>query len=204
MLHYERACTESGFDIVIGVDEAGRGPLAGPVVAAAVFSKDRVFQSRIDDSKKLTPRQRELAASEIIRESICGIGIVNEKIIDRINILEATKRAMEEAVAMLVEQLECSLLPRVHVLVDGTIPLALDFPYTVIVRGDSQSLSIACASIVAKVTRDTIMDFYDSVFPEYDFNRHKGYPTKAHRNALKKFGLSPIHRVTFSCKEMMS
>ena len=198
MLYFERSLKKKGKDLIIGVDEAGRGPLAGPVVAAAVVLRKTRFKNRIDDSKKLTPFQREKAFYEITERALFGIGIINEKIIDRLNILVATRIAMERAVADLLGKLSSFNAQRTHVLVDGNVKLDLSVPFTNIIRGDSRSKSIASASILAKVTRDRIMVLYDKIFPQYGFIRHKGYPTKAHRLALKKFGKSIIHRTTFS------
>jgi ribonuclease HII len=198
MLYYESKFKKQGKDLIIGVDEAGRGPLAGPVVAAAVFLKTASFKNRIDDSKRLTPRQRENAFFEIIEKSVFGIGIINEKVIDRVNILESTRLAMAQAVDGLFGKMPAVEPGRVHILIDGLVKLNTGFSSTEIIRGDSRSLSIASASILAKVTRDRIMDIYDKVFPQYGFSQHKGYPTQAHRNALKKYGRSIIHRVTFS------
>jgi ribonuclease HII len=196
-LYYERKLIKNGCDIVIGVDEAGRGPLAGPVVAAAVVLRKRAFEHRIDDSKKLTARQRQEAYFEIIGDAVYGVGVINEKVIDRVNILEATKLAMQQAVYMLARRLGEHTGLNVHIIVDGNARFEAAFPCTPIVKGDSKSKSIACASIVAKVIRDRIMDRYDSRFPQYGFARHKGYPTESHRRALKKFGPSAIHRLTF-------
>lgn len=199
MLYYERKLKKEGYNLIIGVDEAGRGPLAGPVVAAAVILLTTRFKNRIDDSKKLTPLERENAFPEIIKNSIFGIGIVDEKTIDRLNILVATRIAMEQAVSSLVDKLknDCSE-KKIHIIVDGNMSLNVNFPFTSIIRGDAKSKSIASASILAKVTRDRIMDSYDSVYPEYGFIRHKGYPTAMHRQAIRKFGPSRIHRVSFS------
>ena len=196
MLYYERNLKRQGFNLIIGVDEAGRGPLAGPVVAGAVALKAERFKNRIDDSKKLTSRQRDNAYSEIIQKSSFGLGIVSEKIIDHINILQATRIAMEKAIQSLVNQLD-SDKKRIHVLVDGNVRLNLNYPYTNIIKGDSKSKSIACGSILAKVTRDRIMSLYDAVYPQYGFLQHKGYPTKAHKEAIRKYGPSLIHRMSF-------
>jgi ribonuclease HII len=185
-----------GFDTIIGVDEAGRGPLAGPVVAAAVALKAENLRSRIDDSKKLTPGQREAAFLEISAKSAFGIGVVNEQVVDRVNILQATRLAMLQAVSSLIKKSGASNL-RPCVLVDGNMPLDVGFPCRAIVGGDGKSKSIAAASILAKVSRDRIMCIYDRVYPGYGFLRHKGYPTSAHRRALKKLGPSPIHRRSF-------
>lgn len=196
MLYYERKLKGQGYKWVIGVDEAGRGPLAGPVVAAAVALKDTRFKNRIDDSKKLTHLQRENAFLEIIDKSVFGIGIVSEKVIDRLNILVATGIAMENAVSSLLEKLE-NRNKHIHIIVDGNVSLDIGIAYTNIIRGDSKSKSIASASILAKVTRDRIMLLYDKIYPQYGFKEHKGYPTTRHRQALKKFGPSLIHRMTF-------
>ncbi len=198
MLYYERLLKEKGYDLIIGVDEAGRGPLAGPVVAAAVTLLTTRFKNRIDDSKKLAPLEREKAFPEIIKNSIFGIGMVDEKTIDRLNILVATRIAMEQAISSLVDKLksDCSE-KKIHIIVDGNMALNVNFPFTSIIRGDAKSKSIASASILAKVTRDRIMAEYDLIYPEYGFIRHKGYPTAMHRQALRKFGPSKIHRVSF-------
>lgn len=197
MLYYERKLKKQGYSIIIGVDEAGRGPLAGPVVAAAVALKKSSFENRIDDSKKLTPRQRETAFKEIVRSSVFGLGLIDHQVIDRQNILVATQLAMQEAVAKLLNKIRLYPKKEIHILVDGNVGLDLDFPSTCIIKGDARSKSIACASILAKVLRDRIMVLYDKMYPQYGFLRHKGYPTRAHRSALKKFGPSEIHRLTF-------
>ena len=197
MLYYERKLKKKGYSLIIGVDEAGRGPLAGPVVAAAVALKTPRFRNRIDDSKELTAPARERAFREIILKSVFGIGIVDEKVIDRVNILVATRMAMQQAIASLIDKLTPSKRKRIHVIVDGNIALDIDLPYAKIIRGDSKSKSIASASILAKVTRDSIMDLYDSIYPQYGFIKHKGYPTQQHRAALKRLGPSLIHRKSF-------
>jgi ribonuclease HII len=171
------------------VDEAGRGPLAGPVVAAAVILKTFNFSSRIDDSKKLSPKNRERAYAEIMKKAFVGVGIIDEKIIDRINIYQATKRAMHAALSNLKQTPE-------YVIVDGNIRLATACPVKCIPGGDAKSMSIAAASIVAKVTRDRIMDKYDADYPQYGFSRHKGYGTRRVRDTPQdipagKFSLNP-------------
>ncbi|MBM3254972.1 MAG: ribonuclease HII [Candidatus Omnitrophica bacterium] len=195
-VYYEKKFREKGYKIIIGVDEAGRGPLAGPVVAAAVALKKQSFKNRIDDSKKLSPLQREKAFPEIIKKSDFAIGIVDEKVIDRINILQATILAMEEAIKKLSANLK-EKNKQLYILVDGNVKLRPGLPLSNIIKGDAKSKSIAAASIIAKVTRDRIMCLYDKAYPQYGFSRHKGYPTKAHRMALNKFGPSDIHRKSF-------
>lgn len=197
MLYYERKLKLEGFDFIIGVDEAGRGPLAGPVVAAAVVLKTYSFTNRIDDSKKLSSRLRDKAFPEIIDKSIFGIGIIDEKIIDRLNILQATHLAMEEAVNSLIQKVNPLNKSKVHIIVDGNMAANFGFGCTPIVKGDAKSKSIAAASILAKVTRDRIMDDYHKIYPQYGFLAHKGYPTASHRQALEKFGPSVIHRRSF-------
>lgn len=193
MLYYERKFTCRGYSRIAGVDEAGRGPLAGPVVSAAVILKSRRFKNRIDDSKILTPLQRDSAYREIIGKAFFAVAIVNEKIIDKINILRAAILSMQKAIAGLSVQPD-------FVLVDGNVPLPIDIPFKNIIDGDSRSLSIACASIVAKVTRDRIMSIYHRRWPEYNFLEHKGYGTREHRDILRKIGPSPIHRLSFHCE----
>jgi ribonuclease HII len=197
MMYYERKYREAGKKVIIGVDEAGRGPLAGPVVAAAVCLLKDSFRSRIDDSKRLSPSQRDAAYLEIVPNSFYGIGIVNEAVIDRVNILVATQLAMEQAISELIGRIGSVNLDQVHVLIDGPVNLKVEFSNTKIIKGDQKDRSIAAASIVAKVTRDRIMNIYDKIFPVYDFKQNKGYPTLKHRMAIKKFGRSSIHRVSF-------
>ncbi len=191
MLYYEKKAKKDGFRIVAGIDEAGRGPLAGPVVAAAAVLKNLHFKTRIDDSKKLSSAQREKAFSEIYENCFIGVGIVNELLIDIINIRRATFLACELAVN------DLHLKPD-YLLLDGAINLRLNIPEKTIIAGDSKSISIACASIVAKVTRDRIMHIYDHIYPKYGFARHKGYATSFHVGMLKKFDACPIHRRSFS------
>jgi len=199
MLYYERKFKRLGYNFIIGVDEAGRGPLAGPVVSAAVLLKRKKFKNIIDDSKRLTPLQREKAFLEINKYSVNGIGIVSEKIIDRINILEATRLSMQQAVTSLVNKLGSLNHKGIYVIIDGSTGLNLALPHRSIIKGDTKSKSIAAASILAKVTRDRIMLKYDKIYPAYGFKNHKGYPTKKHRDILRKIGPSLIHRKSFSC-----
>ena len=172
------------------MDEAGRGPLAGPVIAGAVILKTFDFTCRIDDSKKLSPKRREAAYDEIVKKANVGIGIVGEDIIDDINIYRATIKAMESAIANL------GAVPD-YVIVDGRVRLSTKCPIKCIVGGDSKSMSIAAASIVAKVTRDRMMDDYHRRYPQYGFGKHKGYPTREHKKAIADHGPSPIHRKSF-------
>ncbi len=197
MLYYERKFKKQGCDIIIGVDEVGVGPLAGPVVACAVALRTTRFTNRVDDSKKLSCSQREKAFFEIIGKSMYGLGIVNEKVIDRINIFEAARIAMEEAITALAERLRLTGSRGIHILIDGRVKPRVEFPCSNIIKGDAKSKSIASASIVAKVTRDRIMGIYDAIYPQYGFRRHKGYPTSAHRSAIKEFGPCVIHRKSF-------
>lgn len=182
---------------MIGVDEAGRGPLAGPVVAAAVFLRQKDFKNRIEDSKRLTPQSREKAFFEIKQKSQFGIGIVNHRDIDRVNILKATAKAMHKAVSRLSDKLTKGQLSGAFVIVDGNMRLSLPIASRSIVKGDVKSKSIAAASILAKVTRDRIMEKFDRVYPGYGFRKHKGYPTEEHRLLVAKIGPSPIHRKSF-------
>ncbi|MDE2009683.1 MAG: ribonuclease HII [Candidatus Omnitrophica bacterium] len=189
---------------VFGLDEAGRGPLAGPVVAAAVCLRQLHFEHPINDSKKMTPRARQAAFHEIFEKAYVGIGIISEAAIDIVNILNASHRAMEAAVRQLVHRMPPDITARedfaggVLLLVDGNIfRTELPYQYKTIIGGDGKSLSIACASVVAKVTRDRILEAYDKVFPQYGFAQHKGYPTGGHYAAIKKHGASIIHRKTF-------
>lgn len=174
-----------------GVDEAGRGPLAGPVVAAAVILERNFYNSEIDDSKKLSPAKREKLYALITNIALSySFGIVESEIIDEINILNATKRAMRQAINGL------KISPNL-VLIDAVTITDLPFRQISIIKGDTLSLSIAAASILAKVKRDTIMQKYHKIYPMYQFNKHKGYPTKLHRQCIKEHGPCPIHRKTF-------
>jgi len=204
MLHYETQAQNKGLRFILGVDEAGRGPLAGPVVAAAVCLRNFDFKNPINDSKKMSAKAREAAFFEIFDKAYIGIGIMNEKTIDIVNILNASHLAMEMAVKELIHRipqetvLQDAFRQQVVLLIDGNIfRTQLPYQYQTIVGGDGKSLSIACASIIAKVYRDRILNVYDKVFPEYGFAQHKGYPTQAHRLAVKKYGSSIIHRKSF-------
>lgn len=202
MLYHERRLRKQGYRLIVGVDEAGRGPLAGPVVAAAVILRQERFQNRIDDSKKLTPKKREKAFLELAKKCLYGVGIVNEKVIDEINILNSTRVAMKQAVEEVMLRLKkditlASCPEKTYVIIDGNIDIGVGLPARGIIGGDRKSLTIAAASIIAKVIRDRIMAIYDREFSGYGFLRHKGYPTEHHRSTLKKLGPSPIHRLSF-------
>jgi ribonuclease HII len=187
----EHQCFEGGLELVCGVDEAGRGPLAGPVCAAAVVLPRDLIIPGLNDSKKLTDKKRRELYDIITGQAVAfGIACVSEKEIDEINILQATFRAMERAVEHL------SLQPDI-VLVDGNRAPSLGMPVKTVVKGDSLSASIAAASILAKVTRDRLMEEQDTLYPAYGFAVHKGYGTKRHYEALTEFGPCPIHRMTF-------
>jgi ribonuclease HII len=191
---FERNLQQQGYSVVAGLDEAGRGPLAGPVVAAAVILPRTCQYTLFLDSKKLSPKKRRQLFDHLheIQASI-GVGIVSHKTIDRINILQASLLAMKRAVLELCEQES----PPDFLLVDGKFPVPMDTAQQPLIKGESRSASIAAASIIAKVTRDTIMEDLHKQFPHYNFIRNKGYPTKEHRLAVKKHGISPHHRLSF-------
>ena len=189
---YEHAAYQEGIDLVCGVDEAGRGPLAGPVCAAAVILPRDLEIEGLNDSKKLSDKRRRALYEVITEQAISyGIAMVDEKVIDEINILQATFLAMRQAVLQLSEKPALAL-------VDGNRePDFGDIPIKTIVKGDSLSANIAAASILAKVTRDRFMEEQDAIYPQYGFSVHKGYGTKAHYEALREFGACPIHRRSF-------
>jgi ribonuclease HII len=187
----ERGLHEKGISLVCGVDEAGRGPLAGPVAAAAVILPDGLVIEGLNDSKKLTEKKREQLYDVITREALCwAVGLASEQEIDEVNILQATYLAMRRAV------LQLSQIPS-YVLVDGNRNPMLGLPTTTLVGGDGKAACIAAASVLAKVTRDRMMLDYDKQYPGYGFAKHKGYGTKAHYQAILELGMSPIHRRTF-------
>jgi len=191
LLKYERIQWRAGNKQVAGVDEAGRGPLAGPVVAAAVIFAPEPNIARVDDSKKLRAETREHLYDEIVQAALAhGIGIANVEEIDRLNILRASYLAMRRAVSQL------PLTPD-HLLVDGRQYRNKGISFTTLVKGDSRSYSIAAASILAKVTRDRLMTQYDQQFPHYGFGQHKGYATRSHLDAIETFGFCEIHRRSF-------
>jgi len=196
-LHFENVLWQQGLHLVAGVDEVGRGPLAGPVVAAAVIFPPDFFLSNVDDSKRLSPEIREQLYPRIIEScTTYGVGIVSVEEIDRINIYQAAMLAMHKALSQLSPAAQ-------HVLVDGHRPIPkLDLPQTAIVKGDGLSFTIGAASIIAKVVRDRIMLDYHRQFPHYGFDGHKGYPTPAHIAALRQHGPCEIHRRSFHPKAL--
>ena len=189
---YEKEYYEKGFTHIAGIDEAGRGPLAGPVVAAAVILPKGCLMEGVNDSKKVSEKKREKLYDDIIENAVAwGVGIVDNNVIDEINILEATRKAMHEAVQNLQVKPD-------YILIDAEKKVDTNgIPYLPIIKGDALSISIAAASIIAKVTRDRMMREYDKVFPAYGFEKHKGYGTKAHLDAIKENGICMIHRKTF-------
>jgi len=191
-LRHERKLRAGGCVLIAGIDEAGRGPLAGPVVAAAVILPDRFRHGTLDDSKKLSAGRREVIYAELTtRPGICwSVSVVDHEEIDRINILRATHEAMRRAVAALATAPD-------HVLIDGLPVRPFPIPQTALVGGDALSFSIAAASVIAKVTRDRIMVEMDQRHPGYEFAQHKGYGTELHLAKLKQHGPCPIHRRSF-------
>ncbi|MGN1329121.1 MAG: ribonuclease HII [Eubacterium sp.] len=190
-LEYENKALSEGYNIVCGIDEAGRGPLAGPVYAAAVVLPKGHIIEGVNDSKKLSEKKRELLFDKICSEAICyNIGIATEKEIDEINILQATFLAMKRAVEGLDTKPDIALI-------DGNRKPGLDIEECTIVKGDAKSANIAAASILAKVSRDRYMLEMAEKYPEYQFEKHKGYGTKLHYEMIEKYGISEIHRKTF-------
>ncbi len=188
---FENKAFQNGFSKIAGIDEAGRGPLAGPVVSAAVILPVSFQVPGVTDSKKLTPKKRYYLYEKIYDKAVSiGIGIIDPVEIDRINILQAALAAMVSAVENLVPQPDC-------LLIDGTFPISSPLPQRAIPKGDTLSISIAAASIIAKVSRDSMMERYHQDYPQFGFSKHKGYPTKAHKQAIQRFGCCPIHRKSF-------
>lgn len=191
MSEYENEARKNGFMVIAGLDEAGRGPLAGPVVAGCCVLDPEVMVLGVNDSKKLSEKKRAELFPLIQEKALSyGVGIVDEKVIDQINILEATKLAMKKAIEALSVQPDL-------LLIDALRLPDLAIRQEDIIKGDAKSVSIAAASILAKETRDRIMREYDSVYPEYGFAKHKGYGTKEHIEAIRKYGPCPIHRRSF-------
>jgi ribonuclease HII len=197
MLIYEQELGNLGCLHIAGVDEAGRGPLCGPVVAAAVILPVNLYIEGINDSKKLSEKKREKIYEELInnKDVIFAVGMSDVDVIEKVNILNATKLAMIQAIKGL------NIKPD-YVLIDGNQKIDIDIPSQTLVSGDSKSASIAAASIIAKVTRDRMMLEFDKEFLEYSFSKHKGYGTKVHIEAIKKYGLCSIHRPSF-CKHFV-
>ncbi|MCX5845360.1 MAG: ribonuclease HII [Deltaproteobacteria bacterium] len=195
MYTFERHAHQRGYKLIAGIDEAGRGPLAGPVVAAAVILSLDYENTEIKDSKQLSARKRERLYEIIKQDALSiGLGVAEASIVDAVNVLQATLIAMKEAIANL------SITPD-YLLIDGTHRIFLSIPQETIVKGDSLSLSVASASIIAKVSRDRIMEIYHRQFPQYNFLKNKGYGTGEHREAIKKYGHCKIHRRSFRIKE---
>lgn len=191
MLKYEHELNEQGVKLIAGVDEVGRGPLCGPVVTCACILPVDYHLDGLNDSKKVSEKKREKLYEILIKDAISySIGISSPKRIDEINILEATKEAMIKAISNL------SVRPE-HVLIDA-VKLDLEIPNTSIIKGDANSASIAAASIIAKVTRDRMMYELDKKYPEYGYASHKGYPTKKHIEAVKRYGVKDFYRFTFT------
>lgn len=190
MLAYEKECYARGMELIAGVDEVGRGPLAGPVVAAAVILPKACKIPGLNDSKKIPKSKHKEIYEAVLQNAIAiGIGIKDNQVIDQVNIYEATKLAMMEAIGQLEPQPQ-------HLLIDA-MKLDLPIPQTSIIKGDANSLSIAAASIVAKVTRDQMMEEFDKEYPGYDFAQNAGYGTAKHLAGLDKLGVTPIHRRSF-------
>lgn len=191
MLSYEKALWNKGIKYVVGVDEVGRGPLAGPVVAAAVILDPNNLIKGLNDSKQLSSKKRQVLLKEIKEKAIAyAYCFIDEQTIDKINIYQASKKAMIDAIKKL------SVKPE-YILSDAMPLKEIDIPFDAIIKGDTLSASIAAASIVAKETRDDFMIKMDEVYPGYGFKNHKGYPTKAHLEALDKLGISEIHRKSY-------
>lgn len=194
MLKIENSLYEKGYKFIAGVDEAGRGPLCGPVVAAAVILPKGKKIEGVNDSKKLSEKKRELLYDKIMEEAVAvGVGISGVDKIEEVNILNATKLAMKEAIENLKQRPD-------YALIDGNQMIEIDIDGATVVSGDTKSESIAAASIIAKVTRDRMLYEYDKKYPKYGFAKHKGYGTKAHIEAIKKYGLTDVHRPSFCTK----
>ncbi|MBA3009294.1 MAG: ribonuclease HII [Proteobacteria bacterium] len=201
MWEFEHAALERGYHTIAGIDEAGRGPLAGPVVSAAVVLPPNFSCPGIDDSKKLSEKRRDALFPVIKAQALAmGIGMADHREIDQINVLAASLLSMKRAVQDLApgpDFLDSDFLLPDFLLIDGKFTLDMDLPQQAIVKGDSRSISIAAASIIAKVTRDKLMANFHKTYPQYNFIRHKGYPTKAHKQAIIEYGPCPIHRTSF-------
>lgn len=199
----EKSLYAQGIKSICGIDEAGRGPLAGPVVVASVIMKPDSMIEGVNDSKKISEKKREVLYEKIIEEAVAyGVGIIDQNEIDRVNILNATKEGLTQS----IQELEKDLKEKQRgfekpeiILVDALTKIDTDgISYRSIIKGDAKSYSIAAASIIAKVTRDRIMRQWDEVYPEYGFEKHKGYGTAVHIKAIKEYGLCPLHRKSFT------
>ena len=188
---YENDLSKKGINIIGGTDEAGRGPLYGPVVAACVVLPKNFELIGLNDSKKLSEKKRNLFYDYLIKNTIYGIGIVSPEEIDKINIYEASRKAMIKAIKEVKKQIKLE-----YVLSDA-MPIDIDIPVMPIIKGDAKSISIAAASVIAKVTRDNILYEIDKKHPEYGFKNHKGYPTKKHLEAIEKYGLIEGYRKSY-------
>lgn len=189
---YERNLRNEDIKFIAGVDEVGRGPLVGPVVAACVVLPEEFNLDGLTDSKKLSEKKRDFFFEEIKKQALgYGVGIIDEKKIDEVNIYEATKLAMKEAIK------ECQKMCKIeHILIDA-MPLQLDIPTTSIIKGDLKSITISAASVIAKVTRDRMLYELDQKYPMYDFKHNKGYPTKKHLEAINTYGVLEQHRRSY-------
>ena len=197
MLEIENNLYNQGYKYICGVDEAGRGPLCGPVVASAVILPKDICIEGVNDSKKLSEKKREKLYDDIMTRALAvGVGISDVDVIEKVNILNATKLAMIQAIN------DLQITPD-YVIVDGNQKIDITISLDTVIKGDAKSESIACASIIAKVTRDRMLLKYDKEYPEYGFSKHKGYGTKLHIEAIKEYGITPIHRTSF-CKKFVS
>lgn len=200
----EELYTQKGLKTIAGIDEAGRGPLAGPVVVACCLMPRNSMIEGVNDSKKIAEKKREKLYESITEEAISyGVGIIGQTEIDEINILNATKKGLTKAIQEMEEKLkqkpELGIIKPDAILVDALTKIDTDgIPYQSIVHGDAISYSIACSSIIAKVTRDRIMRQWDEIYPQYGFAKHKGYGTAAHIQAIREYGLCPLHRRSFT------
>lgn len=188
---YERELKSEGYKVIVGTDEAGRGPLVGPVVAGACYIPEGFKLDGLTDSKKLTEKKREEMYNYITKNTVYGVGIVSPEEIDEINIYEASRKAMKIAINKVRSKIDVD-----YVLSDA-MPIELDIPVKPIIKGDLLSISIAAASVIAKVTRDHMMVELDKKYPEYGFKKHKGYPTRKHYDALNKYGIIEGYRKTY-------
>ena len=189
---FEKDLNKKGIVYIGGVDEVGRGPLVGPVVASCVVLPKDYYLEGLTDSKKLSKKKREMFYDIIMNDALgVGIGVISEKIIDEVNIYEATKLAMKEAINNCLKKVKIE-----HILIDA-MKLDLDIPTTSIIKGDLKSITISAASVIAKVTRDRMLEELDKKYPMYGFKDHKGYPTKKHLEAIKKYGLIDGYRKTY-------